>query len=333
MVFSSKAYKYMEEPQSWRKFLGVIVEDMQERLRIARAIGVNPITLVRWVTGVSSPRLRILRNLLDVLSPEQNEELTQLLLLEYPTLMQQDAVVEEEESMIPATFYAKALETYTNNPIFLRTSVISVIILQQMLEQLDPQQVGLAILIAQCVPPSADTVRSVRIILAQGSGPWKSIEHCTQFCGIESQIGHAVQEQRPIITQSRKERENWYPAHLHSERSAVAAPIRLSDRVAGGVGLLSVREQYFSPEKINLVLAYAELLVLAFEHYDFYAANQIELGVMPPFKRQKPHLEQFQLRVRNYIVQAVRKQELLTRSHAEMVVWQEMEEYILHLAQ
>ena len=75
----------MGEPQTWRELLGVIVEDPQERLHVARAINVNQITLARWVAGISSPRQRSLRILLDVL-PEQRERFIQLLALDYPEL-------------------------------------------------------------------------------------------------------------------------------------------------------------------------------------------------------------------------------------------------------
>ncbi len=35
----------MEQPQTWREFLGIHLSDLQERQRIADSLGVNPITL------------------------------------------------------------------------------------------------------------------------------------------------------------------------------------------------------------------------------------------------------------------------------------------------
>ena len=113
----------MGEPRTWRELLGIIVEDPQERLHIARTIGVNQITLARWIAGISSPRLRSLRILLDVL-PEQRERFIQLLALDYPELLQEDFQEEEELFQIPASFYARALETYTSNPSILRGSTL-----------------------------------------------------------------------------------------------------------------------------------------------------------------------------------------------------------------
>ncbi len=183
----------MEEPQTWRELLGELVEDPQERLQIARAISVNQITLARWATGISSPRLRSLRILLDML-PEQRERFIQLLAQDYPELLHEDLQGEEELFQIPASFYANALETYTSNPSILRSSTLGILILQQMLAQLDPHQIGLGIFIAKCMPPSSGKVRSVRTILGRGTGIWRKIEGLTSFHGIETQIGHTVQE-------------------------------------------------------------------------------------------------------------------------------------------
>jgi len=321
----------MGEPQTWQALLGIIVDDPQERLRIARAIGVNQITLARWATGISSPRLRSLRLLLDVL-PDRRERFIQLLLEEYPDLLHADLQEEEELLQIPSSFYARVLETYTSYPSNLRGSLLGSVILQQMLEQFDPQRTGLGIFIAKCMPPSAGKVRSVRTIVALGSGIWKKIEDGVMFHGIESQVGHAAQELRPILTQSREERENWYPPPISDAQSVAAFPIRLADSVAGGISLLSVLPQFFSTEKLDLLRTYAEMLVLIFEQDEFYASSQIELGVMPAFEIQQTILTSFQQRVKQRILEATRKQQLLPHLQAEMEVWQELEHTILHLS-
>jgi hypothetical protein len=319
----------MGEPQTWRELLGVIVEDPQERLHVARAINVNQITLARWVTGISSPRLRSLRILLDVL-PEQRERFMQLLALDYPELLHEDLQEEEELFQIPADFYARALETYTSNPSILRSSTLGSIILQQMLAQLDPHQVGLGIFIAQCMPPFAGKVRSLRTISGRGTGVWRKIEGLMAFHGIESQIGHAVQEQRQILTQSSEERENWYPPAIPDVQSVAAFPIQMADRVAGGVSLLSIQAEYFSAERLNLLRAYTDILVLMFEQDEFYASSQIEMGVLPAFLAQQKILSGFQQRVKQRLVEATREGQLLPRPKAEMEIWQDLEHRMLY---
>jgi len=54
-TFSEKA-KQMREAVTWRELLGRSIENLQERQRIANAMGVIPITLMRWANGESTPR-------------------------------------------------------------------------------------------------------------------------------------------------------------------------------------------------------------------------------------------------------------------------------------
>ena len=44
----------MGERQSWRDLLGELTSDSIERQRIASAIGINPVTITRWVDNKSS---------------------------------------------------------------------------------------------------------------------------------------------------------------------------------------------------------------------------------------------------------------------------------------
>jgi hypothetical protein len=53
----------MQELASWRELLGKIIADSHERQRIANMLGVNPITLTRWVNNESKPRPQNLRQL------------------------------------------------------------------------------------------------------------------------------------------------------------------------------------------------------------------------------------------------------------------------------
>lgn len=72
----------MQEPPTWRELLGKIVADPHERERIANELGVNPITLVRWVNNESKPRTQHLRQLLNAL-PEYRARLLELIIEEF----------------------------------------------------------------------------------------------------------------------------------------------------------------------------------------------------------------------------------------------------------
>jgi hypothetical protein len=205
-------------------------------------------------------------------------------------------------------------------------------ILQQMLTQLDSQETGLGIFIVRCMPPSPVKVRTIRTLAALGRGIWKNIEGKVAFQGIESQVGHAIQEQRQILTQSREERENWYPPSIPGAQSVAAFPIHLAASVAGGISVLSVHTNFFTAEKLDLLRSYAAVLVFLFEQDEFYASSRIELGVIVPFDTQQTILASFQERVKQRILEATRKQELLTHAQIELEVWQELECIILHLS-
>src|SRR5438105_15548360 len=60
----------MPEAQSWRSVLGSLIRDSSQRQKISSELGVDHLTLTRWVEKKSNPRLESLRSLLKVL-PEQ----------------------------------------------------------------------------------------------------------------------------------------------------------------------------------------------------------------------------------------------------------------------
>src|SRR5689334_4649900 len=56
----------MEASSTWRELLATIIADPREKQRIAEALGIHPMTLVRWARGEVSPRPNSLYRLLDV---------------------------------------------------------------------------------------------------------------------------------------------------------------------------------------------------------------------------------------------------------------------------
>src|SRR5713226_9110263 len=46
-------HRDMSEPQTWRELLREVIKNPLERKRIAAALGVNPITVVRWIRSES----------------------------------------------------------------------------------------------------------------------------------------------------------------------------------------------------------------------------------------------------------------------------------------
>ena len=60
-----------------------MIEDSQERRRIAEELGVNPITLRRWALGNSNPRMDHISPLITIIPPEFRQMFTSSLLVDY----------------------------------------------------------------------------------------------------------------------------------------------------------------------------------------------------------------------------------------------------------
>lgn len=321
------------QPQTWRELLATLIADPQERQNIAEVARISPITLIRWSTNKSTPRMDNLRPLLEAL-PEYRQQLTELIVREFPHFFKE--VPEEETAMeIPSAFYARVLSAHTNSPSILRASTICILILQQIVVHLDPRQLGLAAIVVQCMPPvQGKKVRSLRLIQGRGTSPWAGqIENRTQFFGAESQTGMALQSGRMIAVQSQEVKSRLFPAHYSSfEKSTAVFPIIQSDRVAGCLCLASNLPNFFSQVRLDLAKNYADLLVLAFEHSEFFDLQHVELGIMPSSPLQQERIANFQQRVTQHMIRAGRNNQSLTRPKAELRVWQELEEELLQIS-
>jgi hypothetical protein len=321
----------MGEWQSWRDLLGELTSDSIERQRIASAIGINPVTLTRWVGNKSSPRIDNMRQLLDVL-PQRREQLFALMQEEFPDL----AIYEQEpiESIqeIPPAFYARVMNAFASSPPILRAPTITSLIRQQLIVHFDPNKKGIIAAIAQCMPPApGQKVRSLRQVTERTSWEDRS-EQQTLFLGAESQAGRAVMIGSPIIVQSLAEKERRYAIRYEPEEGSIATcPIMKADSTAGCLYVFVSRPNYFTSEHAKLVQSYANLLILGFEESEFYSLSEIDLGMMPPLSLQMPHFSDFQMRVTRYMLQEQAECGLIIRPQAEQIIWKQIENELLHL--
>jgi len=325
----------MEAIQTWREFLGKVIADPQERQRIADALGVNPITLTRWATNKSNPRQDNLRPLFEAL-PQHRQLLTELIAQEFPQFITEALTQESIAPTIPSEFYAQVLTVHTTNPTRLRVSTLRLLILQQIIAHLDPHQEGLLAVIAQCVPPKTGRkVRSMHMTYGRSTPAWGSvIENRILFFGAESQMGQAAGTAQPVIVNTPEMREMLFPMHDSPfDTSSLAYPLLQAECIAGCLAVASRQIHYFTHERLELLQEYAHLLVLAFEPEEFYDLQDIELGIMPDPERQQIHLMGFQKRVTQHLIQASQRNQILSRTQAELLVWQELEEEFLHMAE
>jgi hypothetical protein len=325
----------MQEPPDWRILLGQLIHDPQERRRIANELGINPVTLTRWVNREASPRSQSLHRLLKVL-PQHRKALTESFVHEFEGFAPEaeDALAEDLQNKIPNEFYIRVLHTRATIPKVLRFSSLCDLILQQSLEQLDPQRSGLAIIVVRCMPPSREgKIRSLRESVGRGTPPWEGkLEQQAILLGAESLAGHAVTLGHLVVNQNLSEDQSLSPGyHGLWEESAAAAPIMLEGNVAGCLLVSSTQPGYFVPSRQTLIESYADLIALAFEPDDFYEVRYIELGLVPFQEVQQAYLSRFRQRLTETMMQASRNHRPLTLIQAEQMVWQQFEEELLSL--
>ena len=258
---------------TWRELLKSLTSDPQEQQRITETLGINIMTLRRWINNETNPRPQNLRLLLNAL-PHHRRQLVALLALEFPTFKREtDELNESEADLIPAEFYAQLMSLYASVAQHVRASTISNLILRQMIKQFDPDLEGLLIMIAQCIAPlPGQKVRSLRLCAGRGTHLWNTyIDRNPQLFGAESLVGYAVSSRHLTMLASREEYLRAFPSdQIEGVESAVAAPIVLADQTMGGIYVASMQTNYFSPLYISLLQKYVELFCLTFEKDEFF---------------------------------------------------------------
>jgi len=342
-TLSKEFSKTMEkEQQSWRKLLGKIISNPQERQQIADALQLHPITLTRWVTNKTTPRLESLRQLLDIL-PSRHQKLAEWIIKEYPQLQREKSAPKAPDLEIPSSFYAQVLHTHSSSPAIRRSSTLSQLILQQLLLHLDPEQQGMTVFLVQCVPPfPQQKVQSLRKTYERSTPFQPMQEPHTCFYGAESPAGNATITGHYILIQTHTNPLEPVPRNVtdallreSAARSApcgsmLVSPILRVDRVAGCLCICSSRPESFTQMTIDIAQKYIELLTLAFEEDEFYQLTDLDLGIMPPYTQQHPLLVSFQQRVTRRMRQAQQEGQLFSRQEAEFLAWKEIEEQLLY---
>jgi|SRR5947209_4484723 len=324
----------MEKPQTWRDLLAEIIQNPDEKRRIANALGVNPITLTRWVHGESVPRLHSLHRLLEIV-PDQRARFLPLIVKEFGAFSPASAEFSPAPvKSIPVTFYSYVLNLSSTVSPEQRFWSICNAVLHEALSQLDPGHLGLQLSVIQCHTPSyGHSIRCLRERLELGTPPWEEqMEHRTRFLGAESLAGYVVSVNRPQVIANLNE-QHELPNHLPEHAlSAAAAPILYASRSAGCLLVTSAQPGYFSsPALLELIQEYASLLTLAFRPEDFYDRERIALQVMPSFEVQQSYLSTFRQRIVTLLRKAAGDRQPMSYNEAEQQVWWQIEEELLQL--
>jgi transcriptional regulator with XRE-family HTH domain len=313
----------------WRETLGKIIRVSQERQRIADELGIKPITLLRWVTGESNPRPQNLRLLFHVL-PEYRQQFLEFLQAEFGASFVEEINEDAIPYEIPAFFYTRVLHARCILPRVAHLSSISDMILPQVLQQLDPNRVGMQVTLVQCTPPSeAGFVRSLRQTRACSTLPLKSeLEQPQPFLGKNSLAGQAVLSMNLQTIKNRQEAETRFSIPDQKwEEGMIACPINVSDYVAGCLLISSALPDYFSlHSRQKLVQQYAQLLTIAFGEGAFYAHKMVNLGSVPGYEVQRCSL----ISLRRSAVEIMREEPMNMLQAEQLVMWRLEEEFLAH---
>lgn len=322
----------LQSPQTWRELLSQRIANPRERERLAHALTVNAITLHRWAKGTSNPRPEKLQHLLEILSFKESDQLLRLFKKEtsnYLTL--QDEIMTTKEITIPADFCTHILRmSRTMHKDFFFVTLCGSI-LNQAIKQFDPHLKGIAIIVAQCMPPSHGKVRSLRETIGSGTSPWDSdLNQSFRLLGAESLAGNTFPDDgvktntdlSDPLNRAAGYRDQW-------EASAAATPIMRANEFAGVLLASSTQPDYFDESLKDLLVQYAGLIATLFKTNEFYPIQHIALSALPSYAKQRLLLNNFQESVSRIMFEKARSQHPVTVTQAENLAWQDIESALL----
>ncbi|MBV9231851.1 MAG: GAF domain-containing protein [Chloroflexi bacterium] len=336
---------------TWRTLLGEIIRDPQERSRLAEAMGVNAITLTRWVsTGSRSgtgaekdggeklprPQRDSLRKLVAAL-PDYRDKLIPSILQEFQEMTEEDFLprtpsnITEESASLSVNCYELVLEAAAVLSGELRFTTIFDHLFNYALQQLDPERLGLLAAVVQCTKPLPGyKVRSLRELFRAGTPPWqREREERNVYRGAESLAGYAVTTCRPYKIEDLSTYSGWLPGRRTQDAVSIAAcPIQQMGRVAGCLLFASTQPGYFTRERMQLIQKYSHLALTAFDEADHYNLQDIELRLMPDEDAQEPFLRRFNKRIEEILVQG----EITNWGQAAQVVMHQIENDLIALS-
>jgi hypothetical protein len=324
----------LQEQPTWQAVLQKIIQSPKERQRLATALGINVITLSRWVKSDSHPQRSYLLRLVKVVQPLHRADMLNALLRAYPDM--HDKLMEEVTETVPSSFFRQILKDRASIIETLRPWQISGTVLSEALKLLDPHQLGMAVTAALCMPPVEGKIRSLREHGGRGNPPWNAdLEQKSVFLGLNSLAGHVVIFGRAAsVPDVRKER--YIPVFGHPadwEVSAGAAPIWLQGKIAGCLLAASLQPEHFTQERMDLLITFASIFSLALNPTEFYDHRAVSLRYVPLPPRQQDSLKSFRQRVTRLMTESAQQGNPLSNADAEQDAWQEIEEELLRKGQ
>lgn len=322
----------MLQADSWKELLKQLTILPAARQAGAERMNVNPITLQRWVQGISKPSMQNLIELPNAF-PEYREQFIALIEHEYgirlPASEEMLAPVPTLEPNIPSEYLLKILSEHARAGGAYATWYLRSYGLEQLLTLLDPGKEGMDISIIRCIPPAeGGLVRSLCEIMGAANPPWPSgIGRRLLFLGAESLAGWVVEHGEPGVIQDLSD-SGFLPFRRTAfEKSAAAYPIQRGGRIGGCLMASCCFEQAWTPLRLYYLESFSYALALPFEETEFYEGSQISLRALLP--RSEEHAKTLQQQFQDRILRLRRQYDSLTVAQAETLALQQIETTLL----
>jgi hypothetical protein len=319
-----------QDTSHWRVLFQKIIHPTKERQRIAVALGVNNVTLMRWAKGTSHPQQSSLARLVKVVHPQYRQDLLKALKIAYPNLEEQHA--ETSSETVPSSFFRQVLQDRATVIEALRSWQTTATILDQAIIMLDPHNLGMAITPVLCMPPVDGRIRSLREQGGRGTYPWSADqEHMSIFLGMNCLAGYVVQSGRQASVRD-VDKEKYIPVFAYPEnweKSAAACPIWLEGKIAGCLLAASYEIEHFTQARMDLLTHFANVFSLALNADNFYDPHLIHLRYIPRPKHQNERLQTFRQRSNRLMAQSMHNGHPMSTSEAEKRIWRAIEDELL----
>ncbi|GCE32124.1 hypothetical protein KDA_76080 [Dictyobacter alpinus] len=240
---------------------------------------------------------------------------------------------QDDPREITAQFYDRVLSVVATTSVDRRFQAVADLVLEHAVRYLATTDAGIQLLVFQCLPSLVDDstktiITSLYVRLAIGTAPWRMQAHSSfPLHGAESLAGYAAKMVHPMVSQDIQRNPDHFPLRQEEHaRSTAAYPLLQECRVAGCFQILSRLPNYFSPDRLDMLRRYADLLALAFHSHEFYDPQAIALYLMPPTDVQRPYLASFQQQVHTALRSAKARQQEMNVLLAERQVLQEIEQ-------
>lgn len=279
-----------EQFADWRQMLHeyLQVRGREARERLAEESDISERTLYRWAQGGTPEDPKKLEGLARAMHGVQDQMLIAVRRA-FPKSFalegRMDVSFSSGSLVLPSIelyYYVRALEA---RAVMVPQSSYSTIyreVLRQLVRQLDRDQKGMLVVLAQCVTPEpGKKVRRLKVHpRGYGTDAWRLNQIRKEFSvGAASLTGTAVATGRPafwpsdMITVATR----LHIPHYELVKSSAAFPILYAGKVAGALFIASTIQDFFSPSRVDLITHYVNIFALAFESHEFYSLDEIDL--------------------------------------------------------